>query len=426
MPLPGRPPGAAAGPSPFTDTLSVTVIDARRITYSPSAPLVVQPVIFSALNFISPSIRWDFGDGTAPVTGGATISHVYSVPGPYTAKAKDLGGASAATHTATLNVGFDITRRRIDYAPLIAFPGRPITFTARDFYTTDILWDFGDGGSPVSGGITLAHVFARTGAFMVKAWDWGGQAGDPTIVPITIREETGPRAPFRIFVLQMRFEDGLAYKIVGQGAVGLTAFADIKYEGTGMFDAQWTVDGMPFRPVTRVLPFAQSTTIDTGRVPALPTTSPGLHEVGLRIARPDVEFNVPVIRYYVVAGGVAPRLQPVRVEIKAAEGLKGVTCSLVLDTLEVPTGAYFILGGTVRHELDSPVRFGLLRIHLDDVLVDQQLLRDLAPGRDRPFTTSIRVPAAGAKSLYVSLYDIADGRAPRLLYIKKLAVLPGD
>ena len=416
--------GGSAGPLPYAETASLTVIEMRRITYTPAAPLVGQPVAFTALNFLSMSVLWDFGDGTPASLGGTTVSHAYALPGPFTVKAKDLGGASATTLTASLNVGLDATRRQISYAPLVAFQGRPITFSAHAFYTTDILWDFGDGSSPVAGGTTAVHAFAGAGTFQVRAWDWGGRAGAATAVPITVREETGPRAPFRIFVLQMRFADGLAYKIVSQGAAGLTAFADIKYEGSGMFEAQWTIDGMPFRPVTRVLPFALSTTIDTGRVPALPTTEPGLHEVGLRISQPGIDFTVPAIRYYVVAGGIAPSLRPVRIEVKAAEGLKGVSCSLVLDTLKVRTGSYFILNGTVRHDLDSTVRFGLLRIHLDEVLVDQQILRDLEPGHDRPFATSIQIPPAGAKTIYVSLYDIADSQAPRLLYIKKIAVLP--
>lgn len=416
-------PAGAAG-SWFTDSKAVLVGERRRISVAPAVPVIQQTASFTALNFFSGSVWWDFGDGTPAVVGGASIGHAYSEPGNFTVRAKDFGGSAAGTVTAFVTVGIDIARRRIIFYPGNPVPRQALTFTAGNFYTAAILWDFGDGTAPVSGSISTVHTFARNGTFLVKAWDWNGK-GDPTIQAVTIGEETGPRAPFRIFVLQLRFADGLGYKVVPQGFPGLTAFADVKYEGTGLFEAQWTVDGMPFRPMTQMMPFAASTSFNSGRIPGLPTTAPGIHEIGLRIIRPDIDFTVPVIRYYVVAGGRGTAdLRSARIEVKAAEGLKGVSCSLALDTLKARTGSYFILSGSVRHSLPETVKFGLLRIHFGDALVDQQLLRDMEPGADRAFKTSIKLPPEAPNALYITLYDISDSQPPRLLHIKKLAVSP--
>ena len=419
-------PAGATG-SWFTDSKAIVVGERRKISVAPAVPVVQQTATFTALNFFSGSVWWDFGDGTPAVVGGPLIGHAYAEPGNFTVRAKDFGGAAAGTVTALVTIGIDTARRQIVVTPGNPVPRQPLTFTARNFYTTAILWDFGDGTAPVSGSLSAVHAFAQEGTFLVKAWDWNGR-GDPTILALKIGEEIGPRAPFRIFVLQLRFADGLGYKTVNQGERGLAAFADIKYEGTGLFEAQWTVDGMPFRLVTQMMPFASATTVDSGgigRIPGLPTTAPGIHEVGLRIIRPDIDFAVPVVRYYVVTGGRGTAdLRSARIEVKAAEGLKGVTCSLALDTLKARTGSYFVLSGTVRHSLAETVKFGLLRIHLGDALVDQQLLRGMAPGMDRAFKTSIKLPLEPSNELFITLYDISDNLSPRLLYIKKITVAP--
>ncbi len=83
----------------------------------------------------------------------------------------------------------------------------------------------------------------------------------------------------------MRFDDGKPYKVVSRNEK-LTAYADIKYEGTGILRAQWEVDGMPLKPVTAGLPFADSTIINSGEIPGLPTTIPSIHEVNLRVFQP--------------------------------------------------------------------------------------------------------------------------------------------
>ncbi len=416
-----------AGP-PRTDHTVITVVENRRITYVPAAPEVNQSVSFQAMNFLSASIRWDFGDGTAQVMGGAALTHAYATPGSFMVRAWDLGGTSTTAIAASLTVSLNIARRRIQCSSSGPFIGLPATFTAINFYTSDIRWDFGDGTAPQAGSTSIVHTYAAAGEYAVQAWDWGGLYGGPTALTVTVREATGPRAAFGISFLQLRFEDGKSYKVVPKDFESLKAFADVKYEGTGLLRVQWLVDGAPFGAfVTKALSFAADATLDSGALPGLPTVMPGMHEVSLRIFDPAADFAVPVIRYYVLAdASVRPQdLKGVRLELDAARGLSGVACTLRAEGLEVPLGQYVILSGAVTYELARPVKFALLRVHLGDQLIDQQFLKDLRPGDRRDFQTSILNSSSEPKKLYITVYDLDQAKA-ELIYFQKIMVFaPG-
>jgi PKD repeat protein len=408
------------------EDIVLTVVENRSVSAMPSNPQVNQAVTFTALNFLSSSILWNFGDGSPSGLGGTTVNHAYTRPGLVVTSAKDNGGAGLATLTTAVTVGVDITRRSLTFAPANPVPLQTVTFSAVNFYTGDIRWDFGDGSPAVTGGPTSTHAYAATGLYTVQAWDWDGAYGGPTLITIKVGRPIGPTAPFQIFFLQLRFEDGLSYKVVPRGYAGLTAFADVKYEGTGLFQAQWLVDGMPFQAVSQALPFAEATTLQSGRIPALPTQMPGMHEVSLRILSPASALTMPIIRYFVSAETGTPPLRGLNLQVATVEGLKGVVSELRLDRLRIPAGTYFILNGSVTYAQAAPIRYGLLRIHLGDELADQQILRDLRPAETRGFTTSIFNPTPEGKFIYITLYDISDPNAPKLLYLKKIAILPND
>ncbi len=419
--------------APYTETTSITITENRRITFSPAAPLIGQPVFFQALNFLSGSVRWDFGDGSPLQVLGLTPSHTYAAPGAFTVKAYDLGGASAVAITAVVPVGVDTSRRVIMAVPSSPVMGQPVTFTAVNFYTTNILWDFGDGSPQVTGGTSAVHSFASPGQYRIQAWDWAGAFGGPTSILISVVEATGPRAAFSLSYLQLRFADGKAYKVVPRDTKGLTAYADIKYEGTGLFQAQWLVDGSPFRMVTRAMPFAMDMTLDSSGVlpgqppvlPGLPANIPGIHEVSLRIIQPAVTFLVPVIRYFVSADdAVRPQdLTGARLELDSARGLDGINCRVEAGAFRAAAGTYVVLNGSLTYATDRlPLAFALLRVHLETELIDQQFLKDLKPGEERRFTTSIFNPTGEDKWVYVTLYDIQGSKA-ELIYFQKLRLL---
>jgi len=359
------------------------------------------------------------------------MTHTYSIPGAFQVRAWDLGGTSPTAITATVTIGLDISRRRIQYLPASPTVALPVTFTALDFFTADIRWDFGDGTSPLDGTVQAVHTYAAPGDYVVRAWDWDGLYGNPTSLSITVLQgqaATGPGAAFQVAFLQLRFENGKSYSVVPKNFPGLKAFADIKYEGTGMLRVQWLVDGSPFGTfITRTLAFAADTVVDSGALPGMPTIMPGMHEVSLRIFDPAVDFTVPVIRYFVSAdSAVRPQdLRGVQIGVETVRGLDGLACTVAADGLEIPAGRYVILNGFITYDLPKPVKFALLRVHLEDQLIDQRFLTDLKPGDKRAFSTSLRNPTSAAKKLYVTVYDL-DGRKAELIFFQKLMLYAAE
>jgi len=411
---------AAGAPAWRTETIAIMIAERRRITFFPGNPLVGQTVTLIAENFLSASVRWNFGDGTPAVLLSTTVSHVFAWPATFLVQARDLGGASVVNITASLTTRIDAARRNITYSPAFPVAGRPVVFKAENFYSNQIKWDFGDGTPPVISSINETHIYLKPGTFTVRAWDWEGLYGEAQTRLIAVGEEKGARAAFQISFLQLRFEDGKSYKVVPQNFRPLVAYADIKYEGTGLFQAQWLIDGRPFGNATKAMPFFDFISIDSGKLPGLPTQLLGMHEVSLKIFQPKADFEIPVIRYF-VAAGVGPELERVEVKILAAAGLDGLECSLEQDLLQAPSGNYAILSGNIQSRDIASVPWALLRIHVGSELVDQQLVKNLKPGEKREFVTSIFNPSPDPKFLYITFYDITK-EPPALLFFRKLTL----
>ncbi|MDH4197045.1 MAG: PKD domain-containing protein, partial [Candidatus Aminicenantes bacterium] len=402
----------------------------RRIVVTPASPEVGQPAAFQAVNFFTKEVRWDFGDGSSPVNGSTAMTHAFSIPGSYIVRAWDWYGAVGGPTSVTVSVVINPARRQVAWTPRRPAVGRPVAFEAVNFYTTEVRWDFGDGTPPVDAGPAVTHAFGRAGTFTVRAWDWRGKYAPPVTAAVLVGETAGPRAAFQISFLRLRFDDGQPYKVVAKNTPGLRAFADIKFEGTGILQVQWLVDGMPLPVQARTLSFARTELIDSGRVPGLPTELAGPHDVSLRILSPETDFEVPVIRYFVTAGRVVPG-GPLRValELTAAAGLDGRAVPLTGEAVQMPPGEYCVLSGRVRNLDQAEVTTGLLRVTVDGGPVDIQVVRGLRPGEVRPFVTSIFRPRAAGRGrpreAFLAFYDISTP-IPVLLVAKKIVIVQAE
>ena len=246
--------------------------------------------------------RWDFGDGTPVAWDSATVTHIYRQTGTFIIKASywPRTGGSQLTDQLTLTVS---EKRRITYSPPKPVVNQTVTFRAENFLSTNIRWDFGDGNPATNGGAVESHAYAREGTYTVTAKDWFGDSLAAITTSLTVEKiPVGPGASFQISYIQIRFADGSNYQVVAKNFKPFRAFADIKYEGTGTLQGAWLVDGQPIVPFTDFLSYAQSTTIDSGDVPGLPTLAAGTHEVSLRIDTPPTDLLIPVIRYRVESG----------------------------------------------------------------------------------------------------------------------------
>ncbi|MEI7902517.1 MAG: hypothetical protein WCK89_19885, partial [bacterium] len=112
----------------------------------------------------------------------------------------------------------------------------------------------------------------------------------------------GPLAPFTVSYGILRFENSKTSISIFRNTPGLTAYADLKFEGSGILLVEWRVDGVPFKTATQALGFAGQVTIDSGKLPGLPTVVVVPHTVSLHIVQPHVSFIIPAITYFVMLG----------------------------------------------------------------------------------------------------------------------------
>ena len=136
-----------------------------------NAPLVVR---FDGFNSVDDegivAFAWDFGDGSAAASGGAT-AHTYDRPGVYTARltAIDASGLSDACEAEIVvaNSAPIASIRLSNDAPVI---GERVQFDASgsldpDGSLIDFVWDFGDGDS--LRGTRVSHVYDELGVVTV-------------------------------------------------------------------------------------------------------------------------------------------------------------------------------------------------------------------------------------------------------------------
>ena len=151
------------------------------------------------------SYRFDFGDGTTPVTTTTAIAqHTYAVAGPYTVSviATDTGGKASAPAAVTLTVTDPLPPPDLPPVARLAvsqLTSPPLTVEANAAGSSDTdatpiasyTFDFGDGTPLVTvlAPVTKAqHTYADLATYVVSliATDTGGQASAPDTTAITI------------------------------------------------------------------------------------------------------------------------------------------------------------------------------------------------------------------------------------------------
>jgi PKD repeat protein len=146
-------------------------------TFSPSAPVDSQPVLFDAStstaangNAIT-SFSWNFGDGRT--ASGRLVSHSFSAAGTYivTLTVSDaLGRTGQAAQTITVSGGVDPTAA-FSSSPSDPLINQPVNFNAsasRAAPGRTIVkyeWDFGDGG--FGSGQVVSHSYSLPRSYVV-------------------------------------------------------------------------------------------------------------------------------------------------------------------------------------------------------------------------------------------------------------------
>jgi hypothetical protein len=110
-----------------------------------------------------------------------------------------------------------------------------------------------------------------------------GQASVAAMVPVTIT--TAGSSELRILSLRIYFENNRAEITIGRNDP-LKAFAEIRYDGSGLLQGYWEVDGRRISDVFMHLVFGKDLTLVTPEIPPLPTFVAGTHVIRLVITNP--------------------------------------------------------------------------------------------------------------------------------------------
>jgi len=151
----------------------------------------------------------------------------------------------------------------------------------------------------------------------VRQFNDGG-ASPPVALQSSILVGGSAAAQLGITREALTFDDGAVVRVVPANDP-LLAVAEINFTGSGTLNAVWEVAGpgstggqplfRELQPVTRGLLGSEPVFIRSVR---LPTDSPGVYQVRLRITDPQPGFDAPVLTYYVgdargaVPGGIIP------------------------------------------------------------------------------------------------------------------------
>ena len=153
--------------------------------FSPSAPVVNQPVNFDATQARAgaghsiASYAWNFGDGSSKT--GVTTTHDFGTAGTFNVVltvTDEAGQATSATKAVTVVVGGGSGGGGATTASFVASPSAPVVgqvvffnasgSTAATGHTlTKYAWDFGDGTSFTGPTSSATHTFTTVGTFTV-------------------------------------------------------------------------------------------------------------------------------------------------------------------------------------------------------------------------------------------------------------------
>ena len=121
----------------------------------------------------SPSLKWDFGDGTIE-NGSGRRSHRYPRPGNYVLKVTEADAPNSLPLEKRIQVLAD--NRDLELKTSVIFANSEFEIEALNFRATAVSWDFGDG-QVATGPRLMKHSYNRIGQFRVRAVDFAGRDG---------------------------------------------------------------------------------------------------------------------------------------------------------------------------------------------------------------------------------------------------------
>lgn len=311
---------------------------AISVTPMPSSVNVGSNVVVnvnSLSSIINPcQIHVDFGDSSAGLINCAAgtvcvgnINHVYSASGTYTITATESGTCLGAA--ARLPEGANLVSASCP--PLLlttaSLPGGVVGQNYSAQLTASggvapLSWQMTEGSPPLPEGLTLSPGGLISGTprsygistFVVAVGDscapLSTYTSDDRIFSINI---TSPAtSELTITRLQLSFDNGRAETTVRRNQPGLLVNADLRFNGNGLLQGYWEVDGRLLSQINQHLNYGKSIRLTSPAVPFLPTFVEGSHRVRLVITSPENEITFPEAIYYVTSEESTAGLAPIR------------------------------------------------------------------------------------------------------------------
>lgn len=161
-----------------TKTVKVRDYPTANFTWSPSRPMVTQPVAFNASTSqpnsgVITGYTWNFGDGNVTSTTDLTLSHSYKSGGNYavTLTVANSEGLNAST-TENVTV-LNTPSVSFYWSPYpYALISQPTVFNASSSSPgvgtiAGFTWNFGDGNTTTTTNPIITHLFDATGSYNV-------------------------------------------------------------------------------------------------------------------------------------------------------------------------------------------------------------------------------------------------------------------
>ena len=199
--------------------------------------------------------------------------------------------------------------------------GVPVQFVVQDDCET-VTIDYGDG-SPTDTDFTIAqpftftHVYTSAGTYHVTVT--GGTCGTigtqdfiTVFIVGTASEPVGSPTPTGISIeyMQLYFDNNQPKISVARNTRDLRAHAELRYSGSGLFQAYWEVDGRIIERINRHLLDGDTLKLSTPDYVTLPTFRSGPHRVRLVVTAPAVSPGlIPQAVYFVSDRAPVPELE---------------------------------------------------------------------------------------------------------------------
>lgn len=180
---------------------------------------------------------------------------------------------------------------------------------------------------------SIAVEAARTGQPLTYQRTFSDASGISSTGSVALAVVGSAGGEFAITRIDLKFDDDSRVRVL-PGNEDLRALAEINFTGSGILQAVWEIAGPTstsgeplFRPLTivrRNLAGGDRSIISS---PQLPTDSQGLYVVRLRLQEPDLDFVIPILRYFVTAPEAAPAgapPAPVSLQSPANDALLGM------------------------------------------------------------------------------------------------------